>query len=95
MLGHHRNCSDVELDVVFRMYRKGMPLKDFLETMNLNPLAKRLFISYCHRGVRGPLKSPVLDPCNSPGRGLLQGTSYSPLPNALSNSSMIVCITLP
>ena len=34
------------------MYRKGMPLKDFLETINSKPLAKHLFISYCHRRVR-------------------------------------------
>ena len=80
--------------MVFRMYRKGMPLKDFLETMNANPLAKRLFISYCHRRVRRPLESPVVVPCYSPGRRLLQGTSHSPLPNVLSTSWMIVRITL-
>ena len=56
----------MEFDVVLRMYRKGMPLKDFLETMSANPLAKRLFISYCHRRVRGPLQSPVTVSCDSP-----------------------------
>lgn len=40
---------------VCRMYRKGMPLKSFLETINAKPLAKRLFISYCHRRVSYPL----------------------------------------
>jgi len=56
----------MEFDVVLRMYRKGMPLKDFLETMSANPLAKCLFISYCHRRVRGPLQSPITVSCNSP-----------------------------
>ena len=32
-----------------RMYRKGMPLKDFLETINSKPLAKHLFVAYCQR----------------------------------------------
>lgn len=40
---------------VCRMYRKGMPLKNFLETISAKPLAKRLFISYCHRRVSYPL----------------------------------------
>lgn len=31
------------------MYRKGMPLKDFLETINSKPLAKHLFVAYCQR----------------------------------------------
>lgn len=37
--------------MVCRMYRKGMPLKTFLETINAKPLAKRLFMTYCHRRV--------------------------------------------
>ena len=40
---------------VCRMYRKGMPLKNFLESINAKSLAKRLFISYCHRRVSYPL----------------------------------------
>ena len=32
-----------------RMYRKGMPLKEFLETINSKPLATPLFVAYCPR----------------------------------------------
>ncbi|KAL3162570.1 hypothetical protein ABBQ38_008623 [Trebouxia sp. C0009 RCD-2024] len=41
--------TDLVYLAIFRMYRKGMPSKSFLETINAKPLAKRLFISYCHR----------------------------------------------
>ena len=44
------------------MYRKGMPLKEFLELLNAKPLAKRLFVSYCHRRVSTP---PTLDDIQS------------------------------
>ncbi|KAA6418805.1 MAG: vacuolar sorting-associated 16 protein [Trebouxia sp. A1-2] len=75
--------TDLVYLAIFRMYRKGMPLKDFLETMSSNPLAKRLFISYCHRREPELLEQIYL------GMGTYDGVGHMRLCSALRKANKI------